>query len=245
MQRLVSSFVSATFFVAAAASAGCRGNSGEDGGADDETGGSPLTCEDCIDQDLLAFACGCDIDEDNLWCDDDAEQCGTICASNANLAYAACDADCSTLNQSQGGYAVGFAADACDGYDNVGTCSAWAPENEITLSAGVRYMEGSWLGSVVNDPSPLWSCDDAYFEPRRTTGFLVKQASSGELLYELGLRTNDRPLEINDMPLADWQDAFNAFFNLYLGGETEYHLEVSRSGSTVHLYYELVATFGP
>ncbi len=120
------------------------------------------------------------------------------------------------------------------------SCGAWDPDAEITPFGGVRYVDAAWFDGLVNAPWPVWTCDAAYLSPLSGGGFEVNTASADELLYELGLRNDDIPLELNDMPLDDYEDVDAAFLQLYLiEGETAYDLEVLRGVNVVHLLYVL------
>jgi hypothetical protein len=105
--------------------------------------------------------------------------------------------------------------------------------------SGVRHVNAAWLQSVANNPAPLWTCDDAYFSGNTGNGFTLHSASSGEFVYELGLRTSDVPQTMNNLPLATWANVARVFGLLYLGGATTYTLKVTRSGRTVTLNYQL------
>jgi hypothetical protein len=204
--------------------AACRGDTGADDdsglsdGGDDGTTGSTETCPECIALDEESFDCGC-------------IGGGSVCAISQSEAESLCDAMCVEEN---------ISVIPCDGYAPEGSCTSWEPENEIALVTGVRHMDGDWIEGIVRDPAPVWSCDDAYFSPVSGGEFKVNLASSGELLYELGLRNNDVPQSLNGMPLEDYEDVSSAFATLWHDqSETEFSLVVTRSGSNVTLLYEL------
>ena len=101
-------------------------------------------------------------------------------------------------------------------------------------------MDDAWLQSVVDNPAPLWTCDDAYLNPRSTTGFTVNSASTGEMLYVLGLRNGDIPLTLNGMELDNYWEGMSAFLKLWVyDGATSYHLTVKRGTSTLNFYYSV------
>lgn len=119
--------------------------------------------------------------------------------------------------------------------------SSWNPASHVSFSGGVYHVNASWLAGVIADPAPTWTCDNATLGLMVGGGVVVGGASSGELLYVLGLRNNDIPLYINSMPLDDFMDGWAAFLDLYVdGGETEYFLTIDRGGSIITLSYELV-----
>lgn len=124
-------------------------------------------------------------------------------------------------------------------------CDYWDPSSEVTLYDGIYYVLGGILSDVVDDPLQLVYCDDAIVrEIPASVGFEVDNANSGELLYELGLRDGDIPLEINGMPLDTHQDALDAFLELYvLGGSGgQYELYLLRGTSPLTLNYDVVYT---
>ncbi|MCY1058404.1 hypothetical protein [Nannocystis sp. SCPEA4] len=120
-------------------------------------------------------------------------------------------------------------------------CIAWNPSAIVDYVSGVHYMDAGDIRDVVSDPLPLVLCDDAQFMPLTgTLGFEITQADAGELLYELGLRDGDIPLEINGFPLDTPEEAMLAFHELwYIEMETDFELEVLRGVSNATLYYTL------
>ncbi|HET6585963.1 MAG TPA: hypothetical protein VFG69_21045 [Nannocystaceae bacterium] len=118
-------------------------------------------------------------------------------------------------------------------------CRSWNPSSHITLSGGVHSLSKAWLATVIADPSPLWGCDDVILRPLTdNTGFQVQQANSGEMLYELGLRNNDKPLTLNGIALTNFNQSYVAY-NLWLNNVTSYTLKVKRGTSTITLSYQL------
>lgn len=135
---------------------------------------------------------------------------------------------------------------ACNKGDSTVTCQKdncehqtincdWSPESEIQLFMGVYYMDGDFISGMVNDPAILLDCDDARFRPLALGGFEVVNADDGELLYELGLRNGDKPLELNGLPLDTFEDGAVAFGELY--GESTFELYLLRGTAYVTLDY--------
>lgn len=100
-------------------------------------------------------------------------------------------------------------------------------------------VDKGFLESIVLDPGPLYSCDDATLDYSGGL-FEVSGAGSGEFLYELGLRNDDRMVSVNGMGLTSYYEAILAFNSLYLGGETEFELLFVRSGVTNSRDYKIV-----
>lgn len=208
-----------------------------------------FTCStDCDLEENHVYTCSCDINADEVYCDpflaldggdSEANTCVVDCAPEEDV-DSACFDHCELLNVDDGLFAYDYQRIACSNTPpSLGSCGSWSPSSNISLSAGTYEVGGTWLAGVAAAPRPLWACDDAYFEGLSGGYFKVKAASSGEFLYELGLRTNDIPQTINGWTLETWNDAVIAFSVLYLSGEDNYVLIVSRGGGTTTLYYEL------
>ena len=102
--------------------------------------------------------------------------------------------------------------------------------------------DASFVDTLVNNPGELASCDEGIIVPSGTS-FVVREVrgtSSGEFLYELGLRDGDVIVGVNGLPLTSFEKAAEAFGSSYLSGETNYRLEVLRGGVSVTLSIELV-----
>jgi len=127
----------------------------------------------------------------------------------------------------------------CYDQPDEGNCVGWNPTSAVTLSGGIRYIDDVWLANLVAQPAPLWTCDDAIFDDLSTGKFKVLQASTGELIYQLGLRNNDIPQSLNGMPLVSVYDAYDAFNSLYLAGKTTYTLSVKRGTNTITFSYRI------
>lgn len=119
--------------------------------------------------------------------------------------------------------------------------SGYNPSIRVSLSGGVYHVNAAWLDNLIHNPAPVWTCDDAYVALQPGGSVVVGQASSGELLYVLGLRNGDIPLYLNSMPLDNLVDGWDAFNQLYMtDGETDYVLTVQRGATYLTFYYELV-----
>jgi type II secretory pathway component PulC len=71
--------------------------------------------------------------------------------------------------------------------------------------------------------------------------FEVENASSGSVLYELGLRNGDKIKSINGEGTWDVEKTASAFGVEYLeNGETEYTVTVERGGNDVDLDIEVI-----
>ena len=126
------------------------------------------------------------------------------------------------------------------------SCSSWEPDDMVAYASGTYYMSGSDFTGLIQDFVPLVLCDDARFVALGTSGsdgFEVQDADAGELLYELGLRDGDIPIELNGYPLDDVGDVADAFAELWLNdGEVSYDLYVLRGTSYITLDYFVVFT---
>jgi hypothetical protein len=207
---------------------GCKGDTGTDDdsglsdGGDDESTGSYPDCPTCIGLGLQSFDCGC-----NPISDLD----GMVCAQNYTDAENQCEMECASIEPTP---------TPCADNANSGSCTGWSPQSNITLTGGKRYVGASWLAGVIANSAPLWTCDDAYLEPVAGGKFKIKQANSGEALYELGLRNDDIPQTLNGMPLRDYEDVSQAFDHFWIdSGEDDYTLVVQRSGSNITLLYKV------
>lgn len=216
-------------------SAGCTGE-GVDGDGDSETGG----LEDCEVCDTVpTWYCDCYNSSNEL--------VGVVraCANTQSAAATECDLHCPNYN----GYDHrGDPKQAsCRDHANEGTCSTWDPADEVTwkVKGGYYEIEHSFIDDLVGTPAPLWTCDDASVEVHAVSGFVIDNANSGELLYELGLRDDDRPFDLNGYSLDTWAETADAFGVLWLEeGETDYTLKVTRTikgtPTTVELDYKVI-----
>lgn len=216
------------------------GDSGGDGGGDTGSPVDLVTCTDCAP--TAAWNCSCIDPFTPTELIFQFGQCKTtpdkaICLSQCQTLWANLGATCPSANED---VCYTMPGEACADYGDSGSCSGWSPASHISIVSGVRHMSASWFAGIVANPAPLWTCDDAYLQPRSSTGFTVNGANSGELLYAFGLRNGDIPLTLNGMELDNYWEAINAYWVLYRhGGATTYDLAVKRGTSTVHLLYQL------
>ncbi len=220
---------------------------GPDTGSGDD---GPMLCDECDLDENYVVGCLCDLNEDGLFCDGfsetgepEANSCIAACIDNSTNIFEFCDQQCDAVDQANSaepGYAVGFQHVSCIGNPDSGSCSGWSPASYITLSSGTYHVDAEWLADLAADPSPLWTCDDAYFAVYLNSRFQVKNASSGEFLYQLGLRNDWRIESVNGYPLTNWGEVMIAAGMLYFGGETTYVLTVKKPlGITSTLTYVL------
>ncbi len=129
----------------------------------------------------------------------------------------------------------------CERSSSTYNCTYWNPDAKIGLVSGVYGVDASLVTDLLNDPTPLTVCDDATVDPLvSTVGFEIANASSGEMLYELGLRNGDIPLELNGFPLDTHFDTLFAFTELWvIQQETVYELEILRGTTPMTLNYSL------
>jgi hypothetical protein len=214
------SFVVLAFSALLSAPLGCKIDDGGGGEAGEEEGtGGPCTCPTGYQWAL----CTCNDDTHP-----DEGDTGSCYLGNGD---GQCADECEANDD-------GFAQPmSCQNYPDRPVCSGWDPDNYITFTSGKYHVDFDFLSDLFNDPSPTWSCDDAYLDDLSTGKWQVKAADDNELLWELGLRTNDIPQSLNGMPLEDVIDAYQAFSSLWLGGEDAYTLVVQRNSSNITLLY--------
>ncbi|MEX1369141.1 MAG: hypothetical protein AB1Z98_38795 [Nannocystaceae bacterium] len=130
-----------------------------------------------------------------------------------------------------------------DGVDETSTsaCGSWDPESAVTYTSGVFYVVGDFVEEVIDDPTPLITCDDARFdESSSPQGFEVQDSDLGEFLYALGLRNGDVLVSINSLSLETYTDVLDTLAMLYLTqGETSLSLRLLRGSSYITLDYEI------
>ncbi len=205
---------------------------------------SHVVCDtECEDPDFSEYICQCDLNLDGVFCDPANPPEDAICNLDSECIEDAdaerwCDEDV-CRPYSSGEFDGAHTKIACVTNPNSGSCGSWSPQSHITLTGGVRYVGATWLAGLVGNPAPLWTCDDAYLAGNVGAGFTVTNASSGEFLYELGLRNGDRPLAVNGYTLHTWTQAITAFGSLYLSGTTSYTLLVKRGANNVTFSYVL------
>lgn len=217
---------------------GCGNEGGDTGGQYGETGLyiDPCACDSQVNG--PAYSCSCYIlgewTLEGYMCEPNGlttadENCGDYCE---NLPYGPYSGD-----------ANGPAFCAGDIPDM--SCSSWDPTEEVTLYSGepsVYVMSWGFVSGLVADPEPLAGCDDAT-AILGEDGFVINDADSGELLYELGLRDGDILLQLNDIDIDTWAGAGYAFAYLWLtNGEASYTLEIERSSTPMKLHYYIEAT---
>jgi hypothetical protein len=119
-------------------------------------------------------------------------------------------------------------------------CTGWAPANEVWGTGSPTYVDADFVGDLVADPTPLAVCDEARVVPLAGGYFEVDDASSGTLLYELGLRDGDVIKTINDHHVSSVGRTADAFGIEFLeNDETVYEVVVERGGNDVTLDIEI------
>jgi hypothetical protein len=230
-------------------------NNDEVGDGDGDRDEPPCACTEAEEEDWLTWPCQCKYEGANPQTDPPfwgrpvatgkppANTVGYICADEYADAYTDCANICTY--ETANGYdfrILGEASVPCDENHASMSCSAWQPSREIDYNTGTDTYEVSsaFFASIMADPEPLWACDDAVFVPRSSGGgFEVANASSGELLYELGLRNGDELLSLNGLPLTNYYDVGIAYATL-IWTATEFTLEIERNSSTLELEYEIL-----
>jgi hypothetical protein len=162
---------------------------------------------------------------------------GQFCADNPSVNF--CVTPCRTHFPTHN--ALEVQPWVCDNFESDEDCDGWEPENFMYYNSGsdTYFVLRSWVAALVDDPSPLWMCDDARIEPGYDSFELVGGVA-GEAFSELGLEDGDILVELNGMPLESWDDVLDAFVELWMNEEeTEYELEIIRNSQTEFLNYEL------
>ena len=121
-----------------------------------------------------------------------------------------------------------------------GGVSPWSPSSYVTYNSTTEVYEidEQFVQALVEDGFVQLGLDSARLD-LTTSGYLkVVSLSSGDLLDELGLQTNDVLKTINGYDLNTLEDQIDAY--VALKSETEFRLTIDRGGSTVTLDYEIV-----
>lgn len=207
---------------------GCAGDTDDDSTTSSGgTGGTP-DCDDCDFQEYF-FLCEC-IGPGA------GEAYSYVCAEPED-AQGNCNSACRALNSQWSSQDPQYGA--CSSHEPTGSCVGWDPSEKVRFANGVHYVDVDFFEDLLDDPAPLWSCDETTIETNGSA-FYVSGEQPGELLYELGLRNGDIIEELNELPLDSYASVAEAFIQLWsVEGETEYELKVMRSAGPAFLYYEL------
>lgn len=165
-----------------------------------------------------------------------------ICADDLEDAQFECANTCGSVPYAIGDRINPEAPIACLVNPVSMSCTGWDPASEITYHSGGDYygMDWTFIAGLVSDPEPIWACDDTYFD--LVSGyFVVTDADSGELLYELGLRDDDKIVSLNDIAIADYNDVALVFGELW--GETSFTLKIIRGTNNIEIDYVLFVSF--
>ena len=170
---------------------------------------------------------------------------GTVCIaadSSESTALSACNSHWSTdkveLIPCLGG---GTSASQSD-------CEDWDPGGAIAAVGTNHYeVDEDFIEYLLADPSRAVNCDQGQFEwDDIEQSFYVRNADTGSLLWEVGLRNGDVVEKINtndvDNQYGSLTDALSVFGDLYLTQhETEYILEVQRGQDQVDIQIDIVS----
>ena len=211
---------------------GCPNDTDEGVGGD--TGFECDECSDCNSQQKY-LSCLCRVGTE--WTNE--ADCPAACGTTVTLA-SDCVAVCNEVFGQDNWDAFDLRPEIpCDGVDVDENCSNWNPASEVSLVSGVYHVDETFIDRLVADPDALSACDDAYFDGGLSS-FEVKRASSGELLYELGLRNGDVVRKLNGTTIQSYTDVITVFASEWLSdGETLWYLQVNRGGTIVTLRYEV------
>lgn len=202
----------------------------------------PPSCDDC-DGSILGgghYTCLCDGDGDNnVNCNSTNDFCLPFCA----LSDAAAGISCQNMCQIPG-LPPGMSETqktACQHYDPEGSCGSWSPGRSVRLDNGVHLVDQVFLEDLMDDPAPLWTCDDGIIEPLSSgPGFEIQNTSPGEFLYVMGLRNGDIPLTLDGLPLGNYEEVIAAYKTIHFWEATQFTLRVQRPTGIVSLEYEVV-----
>lgn len=129
---------------------------------------------------------------------------------------------------------VGAQAVAIDNYDDY-----------YSLGSVIAYNSGTQKYEIDEDffydmlDNPDWLVHDhARVEPASGSGWKFTDVRNGEILYALGIRTNDRIVSLNGYTFTDWGDVIEAHENLQ--NSTAFTLVVFRSTTSVTLKFQVV-----
>lgn len=196
-------------------------------------------------------ACGDDGTSDTSGTDGQCNDCPSgktpgdcICQTGLNEFNCHNDSSCSAWCTAQTGLPHNYFNPYCASADITTSCTGWDPDEDVYYGSGVYSMDYGFVQQLLADTDPIIVCDEAVFAPLTSGGFELRNVSSRDLAYALGLRNGDVPLSINNMPLDDVYDVVDALHYLfYSQAETEYELDVYRNSQTITLHYELYFTF--
>jgi hypothetical protein len=201
-------------------------------------GGVDDPCEDCADLGRSPWLC-----EDEF-----GSYIATICGFNYTDALNACQ------DPPLEGFDVVPAPCAPPGgsADNTGpapldNCQSWDPASEKwwddSVSPAQLVVDGDFVDGLVIDWGPIFECDTSRIVTGSSGELIVSGAYNDTLFDVLRLQNGDVLLEINGMPLADWDDAGAAFLELAEEHETvaemEFTLVIQRGSNQYNRHYRL------
>lgn len=217
----------------AALTAGCFEDTSS---ATDESADGGTGCAECDPGDVGPFGCECRLGNNGSWSPLGGQD---FCLDPQFDETTKCTSECQSAHSNNPNYQGRPATDACSNGDSY-NCTNWNPASHISVVFGVYQVNAAWLATLVANPTPLWACDDAELHPSSDhTRFVVTNLNSGEFLYEIGLRNNDKIMSLNGIALSSFSAGFTAYA-LYLNGTTAYTLSVLRGTNTISISISLV-----
>lgn len=187
---------------------------------DNETNGTsgPLPeCEDCDPTGDEHYACIIN-GEEVILCFEDVSEARNSCGAML------------------GNGLVGNGPIACDS-QYAETNPNWTPGSYVSYNSGTdtHEIDASFFSHVLASPEQLLY-DSARVEWQGTY-FEFDDVATSDFAYILGFRNGDKLVSVNGKTVASIGDAWGAFDTVY--GATSFTVLVSRSGSTVTLYYSI------
>jgi hypothetical protein len=206
---------------------GDSGDRGTSTSGEDTDDPPPELCKDsCRDCEALkkdAYACNPRDENDEsvefqcIVCEDDPSDANNNCASAATAAI----------------LSYAYMGDpnliACS-HLAARTCAGWDPNAAVTeYRDGTAFdVDADFVKQIIADPSQLADCDLARVE-RRHDVYQIVNASDGDFLYEIGLRSGDVIRSINGYAMTGPSAAIVAFYHLWPQiSSTSISIEVSR-----------------
>mgnify|MGYP002619851779 CR=1 FL=1 len=138
------------------------------------------------------------------------------------------------------------------GMSSAMVCTGWAPSRSVQHlpppscpprpppcpTLGDVLIHARFYEALLLDPTPLVACDHAWFE-EDGTGFVLRNVAPGDLAAEIGLRSGDRPISLNGMPLRTFDDVVYAFGKVRDRVGAPIVLDLERAGNPETLRFEV------
>jgi hypothetical protein len=135
-------------------------------------------------------------------------------------------------------YGDNYYAMPTDNWDDYYTLS-----NVISFNTGEGeyYVDAFFFSDVL--ATPAWLLNDSAYIDWNGSAFQIYGATSGDIVYALGLRTGDKPLTLNGYTISTVEGALQA--HTALQNESVYTLVVNRPGvGNVTFVYNIAVSFG-